>query len=357
MLLDLQSAVSFCLHPMQKSTAIVGLLMLMSLPVLPVAGQGVSLLETPAGGAARAPLPGGLENQPRPIPLKIKLPFPAGKSYKVIQGNHGDFTHTGFNEYAWDFAMPLDAEVCAAAAGRVVRVKQDGTAGGPSNEFFGDGNAIIIDHGEGYFSHYLHLAPGSARVKEGDLVTGGQTIALSGNTGFSSTPHLHFHVQDSSGKSLPVVFQDVPGEGSLAEDTMAVSQNDGTGTSQYAGESYLEPEIFKGNNIHLITRNLPGHLFRTGRDYRVRGRITGEQSRRVALYFMGPAGGKALFTIYAAVDTDGFFETWFDPATIKSKVGTWNHEPGQSNLFSLAIAPVKADGSFWSDVSVPVCIR
>lgn len=292
-----------------------------------------------------------------PIPLKLKLPFPAGHTHEVIQGNHGDYTHTGFNKFAWDFALPENAPVCAAAAGRVVRVKQDGTSGGPSNEFFHEGNAIILDHGDGYYSQYLHLAAKSATVAEGDLVAGGQIIARSGNTGFSSTPHLHFHVQDASGKSIPVKFQDVAEDGIPKPGAKVTSANDGTDTAQYAGQSFLPPGIFSGNSIMLITRNLPGHLFRAGQVYRVKGRLTKSESAQVAIYFMSAKGGNALYTTYAKIDNDGFFEATFDPAKIKESGSAWQGDSTQSNMFSLAMAPVKADGSFWSDVSVPVCVR
>lgn len=312
---------------------------------------------TAEGGAAHEHRSGGDAGAPVPVPLKLKLPFKAGQTYTVIQGNHGEYTHSGYNEYAWDFGLPLNTPVCAAAAGRVVRVKQDGTTGGPSDEYFGEGNTVVIDHGDGYFTQYLHLAPGSARVAEGEMVTGGDVIALSGNTGFSSTPHLHFHVQDACGRSLPARFEDVPGDGIPKADTSVTSGNDGTGTTQYAGESFLPPATFQGNAIELITRNLPGHLYRAGHEYRVRGRLTGTKARSVAVYFMSSTGGKSLYTIYAKVNNDGFFDASFDPGILKEKTGDWNPGTRQSNIFSFAMAPVRSDGSFWSDTSVPVCVR
>ena len=313
---------------------------------------------TLTGGAAQARAQGGLANAPIPVPLRIKLPFKAGESYKVIQGNHGDFTHSDFNEYAWDFALPLNTPVCAAAAGRVVRVKQDGTSGGPRSEFFGQGNALVIDHGNGYFSHYLHLAPGSAKVSEGDIVKAGQVIALSGNTGFSSTPHLHFHVQDATGRSLPTKFLDVQGNGIPRENDIVTSGNDGSGTSQYTSESHLPPDVFTANSIQLLTRNLPAHIYRTNQTYSIRGRVANSKSSRIAIYFMPSTGGSALCTTYADVNSSGFFQAELNPAQLKILAKSkWSEAPSQSNPYSLAIAPVKPDGSFWSDVSIPVCVR
>ena len=58
------------------------------------------------------------------------------------------------------------------------------------------GNHVIIDIGGGHYAFYAHLKPGSLRVKVGDRVKRGQVIALVGNTGNSTEPHLHFHISD-----------------------------------------------------------------------------------------------------------------------------------------------------------------
>lgn len=59
-----------------------------------------------------------------------------------------------------------------------------------------DGNHIVLDLGGGKYALYAHLKPGSIKVKEGDTVKRGQVMALVGNTGNTSAPHLHFHVMD-----------------------------------------------------------------------------------------------------------------------------------------------------------------
>lgn len=58
------------------------------------------------------------------------------------------------------------------------------------------GNHVVIDIGGGHYAFYAHVKPGSLRVKLGDRVKRGQVIALVGNTGNSTEPHLHFHVSD-----------------------------------------------------------------------------------------------------------------------------------------------------------------
>lgn len=79
-----------------------------------------------------------------------------------------------------DIGTPIGTHLYAIADGKVVMARMNGTAG----------NEIRIDHGNGVESRYLHM--NQFAVKEGDLVTQGQMIGTSGNTGKSTGPHLHF---------------------------------------------------------------------------------------------------------------------------------------------------------------------
>lgn len=78
------------------------------------------------------------------------------------------------------------------------------------------GNHIVIKHAEGEYSLIAHLKPQSVRVKPGESVKRGQVIALCGNSGNTSEPHIHFHIQD--GKSfyasagLPIHFKNIATE-------------------------------------------------------------------------------------------------------------------------------------------------
>jgi murein DD-endopeptidase MepM/ murein hydrolase activator NlpD len=58
------------------------------------------------------------------------------------------------------------------------------------------GNHVVIDIGGGRYAFYAHVQPGSLRVKVGDTVKRGQVLALVGNSGNSTEPHLHFHIVD-----------------------------------------------------------------------------------------------------------------------------------------------------------------
>ena len=72
------------------------------------------------------------------------------------------------------------------------------------------GNTITLDLGHGQFAHYLHLQPGSLRVKTGDRVRRGQLLARIGNSGDARGPHLHFEVATASplvsGEGVPYVI-------------------------------------------------------------------------------------------------------------------------------------------------------
>lgn len=72
------------------------------------------------------------------------------------------------------------------------------------------GNQIILEIAPGVYAFYAHLQPGSVSVAAGDVVTAGQPMALLGNTGNTTAPHLHFGLLDApdalTGNSLPMVF-------------------------------------------------------------------------------------------------------------------------------------------------------
>ncbi|MFB6838467.1 M23 family metallopeptidase [Streptomyces sp. NPDC056361] len=87
-----------------------------------------------------------------------------------------------------DFAVPVGTPVKAAGAGTVVKAGPNGGGDGPAY-----GNAIVVKHANGTYSQYAHLS--KIKVHIGQKVAAGQQIALSGNTGNSSGPHLHFEIR------------------------------------------------------------------------------------------------------------------------------------------------------------------
>ncbi|MEI6099695.1 MAG: M23 family metallopeptidase [Alphaproteobacteria bacterium] len=81
------------------------------------------------------------------------------------------------------------------------------------------GNHIVLDFGNEEYGFLAHLQQGSLRVTTGDVVTAGQEIGLCGNSGNSSEPHLHFHIQTSptlgQGEGLPAQFTTYRAQGRL----------------------------------------------------------------------------------------------------------------------------------------------
>ncbi|GAA1507668.1 M23 family metallopeptidase [Streptomyces albidochromogenes] len=87
-----------------------------------------------------------------------------------------------------DFAVPVGTPVDAVHGGTVVKAGPNGGGDGPAY-----GNAIVIKHSNGTYSQYAHLS--KIQVTPGETVKTGERIALSGNTGNSSGPHLHFEIR------------------------------------------------------------------------------------------------------------------------------------------------------------------
>lgn len=152
----------------------------------------------------------GFPSQSKTDPSYIyDLPFEKNKRFKVNQSYQGKHSHTkgSESEFAVDFGMPEGTIVCAARAGKVIMIRDDSTEGGDNRELYEDcANAVIVRHSDGTYGGYIHLKPKGALVKLGQTITAGTPLAQSGNTGWSTTPHLHFEVyRVVSGKQLSTV--------------------------------------------------------------------------------------------------------------------------------------------------------
>lgn len=136
------------------------------------------------------------------------LPFEHKKKVFLVQGYESMFSHK--SEKALDFKVKSGTKVCAARDGIVTAVRKDSDKRGLKPENLSDGNYITIQHSDGSVAWYWHFQKDGVLVNEGDTVKTGQWIGLSGNTGYSAFPHLHFEVQghEASGSytQLPTRF-------------------------------------------------------------------------------------------------------------------------------------------------------
>ena len=138
------------------------------------------------------------------------LPYAKGSSYRVLQGYGSRFSHTGREQYAVDFKMAEGTPVHAARDGVVARVVEKHDIGCWEDGCGRYANFIVVLHDDGTTGEYYHLQQDGALVEEGERVRAGQHIGLSGNTGHSALPHLHFAVYRAVDwgrtQSIPVRF-------------------------------------------------------------------------------------------------------------------------------------------------------
>jgi murein DD-endopeptidase MepM/ murein hydrolase activator NlpD len=140
-----------------------------------------------------------------------RLPYALGSAVRVSQAFPAMTTHIDpASQHAIDFVMPIGTDVFAARDGVVIEVASDFFESGTSLAVDGPrANVVRILHDDGTMGFYVHLNWNSIRVVPGQRVRRGEYLADSGNTGFSTGPHLHFVVQRNRGGSLesvPVEF-------------------------------------------------------------------------------------------------------------------------------------------------------
>ena len=130
-------------------------------------------------------------------------PFPLGLQFPISQGFDNDQTHSEPpNQYAVDIVMPIGTPILAARSGRIMDMEDNFHGAAQQERYLTRSNQIRILHDDGTMAVYAHLQPNSIRVRRGVNVKRGQWIANSGNTGYSSGPHLHFVIQLNAGMSL-----------------------------------------------------------------------------------------------------------------------------------------------------------
>ena len=133
-------------------------------------------------------------------------------------------THAGDGKACTDYYC-YGRPVLAPAAGTVVWAQDSlpDQVPGQMDPAHATGNSLVLDHGDGEYSLLAHLQPGSLRFKVGDRVAAGAEVGRCGNSGNTSEPHVHYHLQDGPkpflADGLPVQFVDLVVDGKRVERT------------------------------------------------------------------------------------------------------------------------------------------
>ena len=148
-----------------------------------------------------AGVPGDPSARPQDVEYLMPLRQPRNR---IDQGFGGRFSHGDEqNLYALDFAAEIGTPVLAARTGTVMQVESDFSKAGLKKEKYGGrANFVRILHDEGSMALYAHLATNGVLARVGQRVSAGQQIGLSGNTGFTTGPHMHFALQVNRGMRL-----------------------------------------------------------------------------------------------------------------------------------------------------------
>jgi len=148
-----------------------------------------------------AAVPGDPNAQAQPVIYQLPVDT---RSWHIDQGWHGSFSHNDAQSgYAIDISVDEGTPVLAAREGMVMQVESDFDKAGLNREKYAErANVIRILHADGSMAIYAHLKLDGALVRPGQRVVAGQRIGYSGNTGYSSGPHLHFAVQVNRGIDL-----------------------------------------------------------------------------------------------------------------------------------------------------------
>ncbi len=199
------------------------------LPLQTVVAAGASVvvthLQPPAGSTTirldLTAVPG--DPGARPQDVTYQLPFDAAR-IQVSQAPRGQFSHSDTeNREAIDFALPEGTPVLAARAGTVMQIQAGYEGNGQDRDHdLGRANLVRVLHEDGSMAVYAHLQHHGVLVRPGEQVQAGQRIGLSGNTGYSAAPHLHFAVQVNAGmrlRSIPARIVSPQGELHFARTT------------------------------------------------------------------------------------------------------------------------------------------
>ncbi len=225
----------------------------MNLSALLVGSLLASAPALPPSAAAAANMP------------EVGVPFACGRIYTVSQG-HETGSHQHNDTFAWDFRMPEGTPIVAAHDGVVRMARGDSKQGGCGEQFAPLANYVVISHGDGLETQYLHFS--AVVVKAGERVKEGQLIGFSGATGWACGAHLHFKVarEQGSGWNNPSVPARIVGYGDPVRDTLvsaplckdsAQPMMASNGGVHVPGQAVMSMSPDSANPLQDATRGLP----------------------------------------------------------------------------------------------------
>ncbi|GAB4179196.1 MAG: peptidoglycan DD-metalloendopeptidase family protein [Wenzhouxiangellaceae bacterium] len=128
---------------------------------------------------------------------RYRVPLPPGVPFRISQGYGGQYSHQRPESFhAIDIPLPVGTPVLAARDGTVMDTERWFDGNGDDLQRHGPrANHVRVLHADGTMAVYVHLRYGGVQVRNGQKLRTGDLIGYSGNTGYSSGPHLHFAVQ------------------------------------------------------------------------------------------------------------------------------------------------------------------
>ncbi|MBU1446274.1 peptidoglycan DD-metalloendopeptidase family protein [Patescibacteria group bacterium] len=289
----------------------------------------------------------------------IFLPFQFGSSWYVTQGQGGSFSHQGNQYYAFDFNKgsnvnsssnpaynqplysPVDGEIMELRDG--IRDFQNNTSSNADNHW-GWGNTLVIkDSGGTYHIRLCHFKYGStSHLRVGDYVNRGDYIGRLGQTGFSTSPHLHIQVMTSvRGSSVNFRFVEGDfkyGDWGISRVSSRVSAFDDNGDVSLS-DDFTYASIYGYGSWSLYSTSYQTY---TGSNYR-KHRVT---SSTDASYFKWTfrVTTSGYYVIYAMIPEDSANEPSADYYFGTSKVKTVDQRYGE---FSYITTKYMSAGSYY----------
>jgi len=218
----------------------------------------------------------------------LKLPFPNGKSHRVGQTWSGTFSHHFVGgEHSLDFGMEDGSDnISAVGPGKVMAVKEDSNITCSSN--CNDGNYVLVDHGSNFYARYVHFCQNCVAVNVGDNITAGNyNLGYAGNTGWSTSPHLHFEMRDFE-ENCTVKYNLEGASGELTVGQTYTSTNNASYSWDDSNLSKYTGNVFSKSGINL-TSNIPWYN-KIGDNITITGSITDGKSD-VTVFLLPETGG------------------------------------------------------------------